>query len=361
MNKALSYTATGLKLLLGVFFMISALAKFVSVDNFNIYVFSFGMLSFRMSVLIGWLAISTELLLGIALLSGRLHRWVCLSATLLLLVFSFFLLYSHFIGRTDSCHCMGDLLPFEPLRSILKNSLLLLLILFVWKFALCDWRPRWWLTLPLVVAAQAFMVLAGYRGWIHMNYYDLQYSSTLMGCCAVVVVLLSFGFSNRWWIQLIMAMVPYVTVFILSTAACLMPVEGSIPVNTAILTQETNEGQLANANINDGHKVVAFYSKGCNYCRRASEKLSMIQQRHDLPEEAFVTVFPSDTIHGLDKFYDTPYAKRFSLNAVSSDSFLKITCGRAPLIILMNNGKIEATYGSGYLSESEVTKFLTQK
>lgn len=353
--------ATVLKCLLGIFFMVSALSKFVSIDNFNIYVFSFGFLSFRLAVIVGWLAVSTELLLGVALLVNRHHRLVSLLCILMLIVFSLFLVYAWFIGRTDNCHCMGDLLPFDPMHSVLKNAVLLLLALFVWRYADSEWRPRWWLVLPLVLLAQGFIVLSGFRGWVRMNFFDLQYSCTLMALMAVVAVLATFKFSRRLWVEILMCLTPYVAVFILCTAACLAPVRGTIPVNGELLDSTISaEGPLGDRHLTEGHKVLCFYSKSCQYCKRTSETLSMIQKRHDLPSEAFVTAFPADTVHGLERFYDSPYAVRFTISAVPADDFLRITYGNAPLVVLLDNGEVVETYGSGYISESKIVDFLTK-
>lgn len=351
--------ATVIKSLLGLFFILSALSKFVSIDNFNIYVFSFGILSFRLAVIVGWLAVSTELLLGVALLLNRHHRLVSLLCTLMLLGFTLFLIYAWFIGRTDSCHCMGDLMPFDPLHSVMKNAVLILVTLFVWRFADASWRTRWWIVLPAILLVQGIIVLCGFRGWIRMNFYDLQYSTTLAAILAVVAVLLSFKFAQRLWVELLMCLVPYVTVFILTTAACLAPVRGSVPVNSNILNSLVGErGPLADRHLTEGHKVVTFFSKSCQYCKRTSETLSMMQKRHDLPKDAFVTVFPVDTVNGLDRFYDSPYAVRFPLASVPSEAFLRITYGNAPLVVLLDDGEIIETYGSGYISESKIVEFV---
>ena len=360
--KTLTVAATVVKMLLGAFFIVSALAKFVSIDNFNVYVFSFGFLPFRLSVIVGWLAVSAEMLLGIALLSNRHHRVVCLLCSLLLLFFTLFLVYAWFSGRTDSCHCMGDLLPFDPIRSVLKNAVLLVLLLFAWRFADSAWRQRWWIALLAVLAAQGLIVVCGLNGWIRMNYYDLQYSSTLSALVALVALLATFKFTQRAWIEALMSLVPFVAVFILSTAACLAPVRGKVPVNADLLSEIIgDDGTLADSHLTEGRKVLSFYSKRCQYCRRTSETLSMIQKRHDLPVEAFVTVFPGDTIHGLDAFYDTPYAVRFSPRAVQLDDFLRITYGSAPLVVLLDNGTVVETYGSGFISEYRITDFLNNK
>lgn len=359
MNKSLHISADILKMLLGIFFVVSALAKFVAIDNFNIYVFSFGVFSYNFAVIIGWLAVSTELLLGVALITNRHHRWVCLANVLLLLGFTLFLVYAHLLGRTDSCHCMGDLLPFDPVRSILKNAVLLLLLLFVWKFANADRKPRWWLSLILTFIPLVMIVAAGWLGLCHMTFFDLQYVCTLMLCMMVVAVLLSLPCFKHWWLQAIMAVVPYVAMFILSTAANWISIEGDIPYNKGLFEETISSGSVGHE-VATGRKVVGMYSKTCPYCRMASEKLSMIQQRNNLDYDKFVTIFPGDTAEGLAFFYRDSYAIRFNTDLIAVDTFMQITYGQFPLVLLVEDGKPLKVYNQNTLSEHQIVDFINQ-
>ena len=114
MSKILNISALALKYFLGAMFIFSALSKFIEIDLLNIYIFSFNIFSLNLSIILGWLLISFELVLGVALLSNRHHRWVCVGNLLLLIAFTLFLIIAQLLGRTDNCHCMGDLLPFSP-------------------------------------------------------------------------------------------------------------------------------------------------------------------------------------------------------------------------------------------------------
>jgi hypothetical protein len=43
---------------------------------------------------------------------------------------------------------------------------------------------------------------------------------------------------------------------------------------------------------------------------------------------------------------------------VSSEDFLRITYGNAPLVVLLDDGEIVETYGSGFISESKIVEFV---
>lgn len=356
MSRALSIAAAVMAQLLGCFFILSALGKFVSIEEFNVYVYSFGWFPWPLAVMVGWFAITAELILGLLLLLNRHRRFTYLAAILVTLGFSLFLLVAHFLGRTDSCHCMGELLSMNPLRSLLKNAVLVLLLLLSWKYGKPDWRPRWWLVLPMVALPFGIIVLAGFRGWIRMNFFDLQYSGTLIGCVAAAGVLGSFAFFRRWWVQLLLALVPLVAVFVLSAAANLLNIDSSTTDYDSSVLEEMQAGVLKP--YNNGHRIVAFYSVGCTYCQKAEEKLSLMQKRNDLPQSAFVTVFGGDTTGRMDRFYSSPYAVRYTTEVVEVEQFLRLTRGRFPLIMLMDNGQVKEVYSSSSISEQGMVKFL---
>ena len=69
-NKPLLLAALVVRMLLGVFFIVSALAKLVGIDQFEIYIFSYNLLSLNLSFLVARLVICAEVLIGIGLLAN---------------------------------------------------------------------------------------------------------------------------------------------------------------------------------------------------------------------------------------------------------------------------------------------------
>ena len=151
-NKALRIAALVVRMLLGAFFICSAVAKLIDIDRFEVHVFSYNILSLNLSFLVARLVIVCELLVGIGLLANVFHRLVNICSLLMLVGFTMFLGYAALMGRTDSCQCMGPLLEINPTQSMLKNALLILLMLFAMGCAPWKWRPRWFVWFPVVVA-----------------------------------------------------------------------------------------------------------------------------------------------------------------------------------------------------------------
>ena len=151
-HRSARITALILRLLLGGLFVVSAVAKWIDMDHFEVHVFSYQLLPLNVSFIVARLIVVAELLVGIGLLSNVWHRLVNLCTLLMLVAFTLFLGYAYAIGRTDSCQCMGPLLDFDPAQSILKNLVLLLLL---WVAAHCRpwrWSPKAWLWIPAVIA-----------------------------------------------------------------------------------------------------------------------------------------------------------------------------------------------------------------
>lgn len=74
-----------------------------------------------------------EVLAGVAIIVGwrmRLFSWLLL---LLIIFFTFLTGYALLSGKIKTCGCFGDCLPLTPLQSFLKDLLLLVLILVIFK------------------------------------------------------------------------------------------------------------------------------------------------------------------------------------------------------------------------------------
>lgn len=361
-----------LKLLLGALFVFSALAKFVSIDEVYVYIYSFGFLSLNLSVVAGWFLIGTELLLGMMLIGGWHHRWVCLANLLMLLGFCGFLSYSFFIGRTDNCHCFGELLPFDPLRSLLKNAVLIVLSLIVWRFGqpsqafeeklssgkLLLYKPWCFiLSIVAVVVPAGLIALSGFMGWMHMTFIDLEYTCVLVAVILAAVVLLEMRWIKSVWVRAAVALAPYVALLVLSTYVKLFGSEDSAPYSETKLEQLMADGAALDP-IDEGRRVVAFYSRTCSYCRKASHTLTLIQQRNNLDEEYFINVFPGNDSTDLSVFFQDNNATQYQHWMISPQDFVELTQYSFPLILLLDNGKVVHCYGHGDISETQIRSFL---
>lgn len=302
-RNSLRTAALVVRMLLGIFFVVSAIAKLVDIDRFEIYIFSYNILSLNLSFLVARLVIVGELLVGIGLVANVYKRLVDTCALLMLVGFTLFLGYASLIGRHDSCQCMGALLDINPTLSILKNALLTLLLLFAMGARPWRWRPRWYVWLPLVLAPTvAVFILSAPDNWL-------------------------FGPSDEVYNAE-------------EFAAAIQP-----------------EGILYPLHLDRGRHVIAFLTPGCPYCRMADEKLTHICRRNHLDSSAFLYFCPTPDSTLAPLTVDTTTFIR-PCYLIPSLSYALITYGQRPIIFLTDSGKVTETCHYRNIDERRIVEFI---
>src|SRR6516225_1804625 len=125
--------------IVGILFIISGLVKandplglsykmqeFFEVwgwDFFNAFTLSFSILM-----------IAFEIIAGVAVLLGwrmKLFSWLLL---LLIIFFTFLTGYAVLSGKIRTCGCFGDCIPLTPIQSFIKDLILFVLILILFRY-----------------------------------------------------------------------------------------------------------------------------------------------------------------------------------------------------------------------------------
>lgn len=382
--KAFPHIATCVKMLLGMLFFFSAATKYVALDEFELYIYSFNLMNQGTAFVLARVILAGELLMGALLLSNRFHLLACLSNILLLLCFSGFLAYAALIGRGDNCNCFGELLPFTPVQSLIKNIVLLGLSLIAWKWAKANWRPRWWLALIMAVFPFETVIGMGYMGKISMIVMERNLMYILIGCTSGMGIISSlflwprspFGqfipshqvWLKRWWLILILILTPFVGMAVASTAPedwtggdFKYPFDREL---TKSLLQE--DGLLYPAGTHDGPKVVAFYSLYCGHCKSTATKMQAVQDHNNIPDSCFVTVFMGDTdtcnnvvtdTSAINRFYEASGMNRHREIVMDPMLFATLTRGMFPLVMLVDGDSVHLTFSTA-VPEKEILKFL---
>src|SRR6056297_567164 len=120
-----------LRILTGLIFIFSGITKLISLDHFELYIYSFKIFSLNISFIISRLIISIEFILGLLLIIGLYRKKVWWLTMGLLVAFSIFLLVLLLLGYSGNCNCFGEVLKMEPLESLIKNIILLIPLLFL--------------------------------------------------------------------------------------------------------------------------------------------------------------------------------------------------------------------------------------
>ena len=245
------------RLLLAAVFIVSAVAKLFAIDDFELYIYSYGFVSLNVSYLVARLCIATEMVLGVLLALGWWPKAVRVLVLAMLLFFSMFLCYAALAGRNDSCQCFGRLADFSPAQSLLKNAVLIVLTLF------CD----------------------GSQGVVGKG---LKAKKPVAAGVAVAVLVAVFCISvpDNWMFG---------------------PEEGRF--NRGLLEAAmAPDGALADNRLDEGHQLVAFVTPGCPYCRMTREKIGSMAKRNHLDTSRIQYIEPQDLPDML--FFEITYGQR---------------------------------------------------
>lgn len=239
MNRFCTIFSWILRFPIAAVFIFSAVSKLMpsAIDEFELYIFSFGFFPLNVCFILARLCIGMELVLALFILFGWFPRTMRLVTSGVLLLFTIFLAYAALIGRDDSCQCFGEMVELNPLQSLLKNAVLLLHVLLYYRFLPPKPRMRSrWIAFPFLLAA-GLMVLP-----------------------FVVSV------PDNWYFG-----------------------PGHQPYNEEALT-EWYSNQTINHSSN--HTIVAFVTPKCHYCQLARKKLDAIVSRHNIDADALFYVEP---------------------------------------------------------------------
>ena len=118
---------------IGVFFIASAILKLLSLDHFELYIYSFNIFSFILSSFAARAIIAAEILVGVLLIAKVRYKEAWWLTMLMLIGFSLLLVYVILFRDDSNCHCMGDLVEIKPSLSLIKNLVAIALMLFIRK------------------------------------------------------------------------------------------------------------------------------------------------------------------------------------------------------------------------------------
>ncbi|MDR0789984.1 MAG: DoxX family membrane protein [Bacteroidales bacterium] len=295
------------RILLGLVFIASAVLKYLSIEATDMFLFEHKLMPWTLTQFVTRLLIAFEAGLGVLLLLGIKPRLTRILAFLSLIAFTIYLLLKPiwFGGTDENCHCFGNYIRLSHTQSIIKNVVMLLLACMIgWSNG---WKTRFATLITIIVAvlATAATIIIYPPDTILTNLYGKEIS------------LDKEGFEE------------------LKQLDEVKPLE-----------------------LQKGKKVLCLYSTGCKYCKRTAMKIEVMIQMHDLKRQDFTTIFWGGE-KGIQKFRTETQTQPLATALVNPMFFLKATKGKQPVIVLLNEGKIEQIFNSRSLNEEKLVHFLT--
>jgi len=287
-----------IRILLSVVFIFSGISKLLSVDNFELYIFSQHLFGFDVSGIIARVIISAEISIGLLLLFNFYFNIISKLTLYILLFFSLFLAYKLIVSANENCNCFGDIIVFNAGESLLKNFILILMILFIRKKPLLQKPlPQW-----------------------------------------LFVFILGVSFS---------------TPFIYSPPDIIYR---KLYPNSHPFNAEHIQLSDTTLSVDEGKKVVAFFSMGCKYCLLAAHKISIIADNTQTHENIYYVFFGEEK--NMEGFWEKSQSKHFPYAIIPFEEVYEITGGYMPSVFFLENGYIKQRTGYRDLTENNFTDFF---
>ncbi len=278
-----------LALIYGALFIYSAYTKAFPIQSFEYTLVEFLYMPWSVAAVASRFFIGLETGLGVLIASSVFgqSKWVLKLSSLILLIFTGYLIYLWvWYGNDVNCGCFGDAILMSPAASLAKNAVLLIL---------------------------TFVILRYYDG---LSFKRAQTSSLVVLLIAVAspFFVLSIPPDQPNWLR-----------------------NNGYMLNLSPLYAK--EHSPVAVDLRKGKYVVAYLSQSCQHCRLAAYKMHLMKQANrDLPFFMIIGGTTSD----LTEFWKATQASNIPYTRLEKADFLRSTGGVFPLIVFVNDSKVEA-------------------
>ena len=275
-----------IRLLLGVFFISTAVLKLLSIDSFEVYIYSFGIVNYITVTFLSRLLIFIELLIGISLIFKIYFRQVWWLTMLIIAGFTLFLIYAAIFRNDSNCHCFGSLIELDPSQSIIKNIITIVLLLFIRKEQSHDYKPLM-------------------RKW-------------LIGISIAVSIIIPF------------VLVPMDVIYNKIHSE-------KENINTMAFYESLSDSTYRE--LQQGRYLINYALAGCKFCRLGAEKLVLMVEKHNIPHEKIKLVVGGND-DAISKFIEKTNTSDYEHYKIPAPELMSITFGKFPLYVFLEDGKV---------------------
>lgn len=300
------FALISVRVIVGLVFLLSGLLKLAPIEPFELNFIDLGVASWESAPFIARGIIGLELFLGLALLALQGNQRRILFWTLGILVFfSCYLVFQIASNDQGDCGCFGTYLSMSPTESLLKN---------------------------VVLIAMSIVLLYENKA------YRLKYSKAIN----ITILVISFVLPH------ILNPVDLIAARNLNELNTNYPLDVDLIESNAMTS--TWKGDLRH-----GKHIVAFFSMSCAHCRTSAFKMHVIKKEN--PGFSFLMILNGKEDKLADFMNDTR-SQNIPFLRLGADPFSKLTGGRVPLIIYVNEGNVNRILHLPELNNEELTLLL---
>ena len=286
---------------IGAFFIASAILKLLSLDQFELYIYSFNIFSFTLSSLAARAIIAAEILVGILLIAKVRYKEAWWLTMLMLIGFSLLLVYVILFRDDSNCHCMGDLVEIKPSLSLIKNLVAIALMLFIRKEEDYRFRGR------IAVLVGAFLA----------------------------------------------AIVPPFALFPMDNIYNMFTNPNAKNYNEAEFNSFLQDSVMQDIRLDDGNYIVGVVSSECEFCHTGCLKLAEMVANNALDSTRIFYFIWGDST-SVQQFREETKSDVFRYVPINPIKAIRITNGAFPTFLFLQDGEVQKTANLRQLTEKEV-------
>jgi len=330
-NKALEISKLTIRLLIGVFFIAAAVLKLISIDNFEIYIYSFNIFSFVTTTFLSRLLIFIELSLGLSLIFKIRYKPTWWLAIFMTTGFTVFLIFAIIFRDDSNCHCLGSLIELNPWQSILKNIITLALLFFIKKednfeikTLLNPKSKRWCTAIILIISAVISFIIMPM---------DVIYNKIYSEENNINTIAFYESLNDSTYIDFL----------------------NILPDKAGDSVIFIHENRMMG--IYKGRYLINYALAGCKYCRVGAEKLRLMLDKHDISHEKVKFVVGGSDI-AVSNFIRHTNTYDYGHWKIAAPKFMSITYGKFPLYVFIEDGKVVKAGDFRNIEEKELAEYL---
>ena len=286
---------------IGGMFIIAAILKLISIDDFEIYVYSFDILNFLLTTLFSRLLIAGELVIGLLLIFKMCYKFAWRATLSVQVLFTLFLVYVLLFRNDDNCHCFGELVELSPLESIVKN---------------------------VVVIGGLFLIRSQRRKDAETQSKLIDFRKVLLAAAVII--------------PFVVTPMDSVYKMIYSSEKEISSVDFYETLDK-VVKMDFVENDIVFDSVSaceaKGDKIVAIVSSGCKYCRLGVKKLSLIMKNNGISPDN-VNIFIWGSREGILNFREETMTEGCYYWHIMPHEAIDITLGRFPTFIILKEKEI---------------------
>jgi hypothetical protein len=326
--KTIEITKFVIRMLIGGLFILTATLKLFSLDQFELYVYSFGIFNYLMVTVLVRLLIAFELLMGIFLIAKIYYKPVWWLTMASLAGFTLLLIYVAIFRNDTNCHCFGDFVELDPAKSIIKNVITMILLLLIYKEKDYRFKFKKWVTGIGFATAIILPFFVFPMDSLYNKFKDPH------------------GKINTQVFENVMKdSVTVLRIDSLNSPSC----HYLVSIDSTKYYLQADSGKY----------VIGFFISQCKYCKLSIQKLNSIFEKNNL-DKNHVKLCISGNNKSINNFVNETKADDYQYYKLSPFLLIDITYGKFPMYVMINNGKISSSMDLRGINEKELIEFLSK-